>query len=103
MGPRSDERGKGVDDADTANPAGELQWGRVRMNAERDQLQRHVHRQPNASMGPRSDERGKATAPTAQQLADLASMGPRSDERGKVNPSASATCDSGRFNGAAFG
>ena len=105
-----------------------LQWGRVRMNAERQRRMAEVDRGLFASMGPRSDERGKALGAMAASVRVVAlqwgrvrmnaerrrrrprrpaglaaSMGPRSDERGKSLTSIRLHFTPDGFNGAAFG
>ena len=71
MGPRSCERGK-AESASSPGPYCELQWGRVRVNAERVHAPSHPNRDGMASMGPRSCERGKgendATKPCTEEL-----------------------------------
>ncbi len=58
MGPRSCERGKFVFQF-RMSFLEMLQWGRVRVNAERDVLASASWEAVVASMGPRSCERGK--------------------------------------------
>ena len=61
-----------------------LQWGRVRSNAETRRDRPRVHQQDGASMGPRSVERGNLHPVCQWGCRDRASMGPRSVERGNL-------------------
>ena len=107
MGPRSGERGRRK-----GNPVGEvrvelqwgrvrvnaegalsegmpcrvssLQWGRVRVNAEGQRIAAADGLGRAASMGPRSGERGRPTRPCRTSWRPRASMGPRSGERGRA-------------------
>jgi len=84
MGPRSFERGKGHCHSASGVKWSSLQWGRVRLNAERSLILGHASTAITTSMGPRSFERGKDDDALVHELAVATSMGPRSFERGKA-------------------
>jgi hypothetical protein len=77
---------KGVRSWAPADVRDTLQWGRVRLNAERAERGLGPRIRRAASMGPRSFERGKRP-PRDERSGGDASMGPRSFERGKMGRS----------------
>src|ERR1700689_4992064 len=91
MGPRSGERGNFVNKV-LGDCFEQLQWGRVRVNAEIGQGHLGATLARPASMGPRSGERGNVTRsdPVSGQI--IASMGPRSGERGNAKARPFAEC-----------
>ena len=74
MGPRSCERGK-YKKSEKGAVSESLQWGRVRVNAERSQAQADERWWALASMGPRSCERGKTQSPGLPSITDLLQWG----------------------------
>ena len=80
----------------------ELQWGRVRVNAEGSYWPITSIPSSAASMGPRSCERGRESQNVIAAAVHEASMGPRSCERGRATLLSKWAIAPRRFNGAAF-